>query len=53
VRSGAGAPGDVTISNRDLSGDGEGWTCQPLHLVVDVEKAIYYAIKILVALESR
>jgi len=50
VRHGAGAPGDVTISNRDLSGE-DGWACTELANVVEVEKAIYYAFRIVKSLE--
>jgi hypothetical protein len=52
VRHGAGAAGDVTISNRDMSGE-EGWACTELATVVQVEKAIYYALRIIKAIETR
>jgi len=41
----------VTISNRDLTGEND-WRCVPLHAVVDVEKAVYYAVRILRSLET-
>lgn len=52
MRHGAGAAGDVIISNRDLSGEA-GWACTSLHTAIDVEKAVYYAVKILRAVEAR
>lgn len=52
MRHRAGAAGDVTISNRNLSGEDD-WQCVELATVVEVEKAIYYALRIIKAIETR
>jgi hypothetical protein len=49
VRHGAGAAGDVILSNRDRSGE-EGWSCTELANVTETEKALYWAGRIFVTL---